>query len=155
MGNVLQANEGQAPARQAALGAGLPLSTPCTTVNKVCASGGDSHFTHTHTTHTYTHSHTHRYEVGDDGGSESGRGVHRGHGCRGDGEHVKRTILPLKVFLSQITFRIIPITSQFFLGQNKYLPYIVSNFSLKAGVQQFLLIGQCSTFLVFCVAVYY
>ena len=39
MGNVLQANEGQAPARQAALGAGLPLSTPCTTVNKVCASG--------------------------------------------------------------------------------------------------------------------
>ena len=39
MGNVLQANEGQAPARQATLGAGLPLSTPCTTVNKVCASG--------------------------------------------------------------------------------------------------------------------
>ena len=39
MGNVLQAGEGQAPARQAALGAGLPLSTPCTTINKVCASG--------------------------------------------------------------------------------------------------------------------
>ena len=39
MGNVLQASEGQAPARQAALGAGLPLSTPCTTINKVCASG--------------------------------------------------------------------------------------------------------------------
>lgn len=39
MGNVLQANEGQAPARQAALGAGLPNSVPCTTINKVCASG--------------------------------------------------------------------------------------------------------------------
>ncbi|XP_067143106.1 acetyl-CoA acetyltransferase, mitochondrial-like isoform X2 [Centruroides vittatus] len=39
MGNVLQASCGQAPARQAALGAGLSLSTCCTTVNKVCASG--------------------------------------------------------------------------------------------------------------------
>lgn len=39
MGNVLSANLGQAPARQAALGAGLPHSVPCTTVNKVCASG--------------------------------------------------------------------------------------------------------------------
>ncbi|XP_058040995.1 acetyl-CoA acetyltransferase, mitochondrial [Ahaetulla prasina] len=39
MGNVIQAGEGQAPARQATLGAGLPVSTPCTTVNKVCASG--------------------------------------------------------------------------------------------------------------------
>ncbi len=39
MGNVLQANEGQAPARQAALFAGVPESVPCTTVNKVCASG--------------------------------------------------------------------------------------------------------------------
>lgn len=39
MGNVIQANEGQAPARQAALLAGLPDATPCTTVNKVCASG--------------------------------------------------------------------------------------------------------------------
>lgn len=39
MGNVIQANEGQAPARQAALLAGLPDSVPCTTVNKVCASG--------------------------------------------------------------------------------------------------------------------
>ena len=39
MGNVLQANQGQAPARQAALFAGLNASTPCTTVNKVCASG--------------------------------------------------------------------------------------------------------------------
>uniref|UniRef100_A0A8C0SEC6 Acetyl-CoA acetyltransferase, mitochondrial n=1 Tax=Canis lupus familiaris TaxID=9615 RepID=A0A8C0SEC6_CANLF len=39
MGNVLQGGEGQAPTRQAALGAGLPISTPCTTVNKVCASG--------------------------------------------------------------------------------------------------------------------
>uniref|UniRef100_A0A4W3IGD4 acetyl-CoA C-acetyltransferase n=1 Tax=Callorhinchus milii TaxID=7868 RepID=A0A4W3IGD4_CALMI len=39
MGNVLQAGEGQAPTRQAVLGAGLPMSTPATTVNKVCASG--------------------------------------------------------------------------------------------------------------------
>ena len=39
MGNVLQAGVGQAPARQAALGAGLGQSVPCTTVNKVCASG--------------------------------------------------------------------------------------------------------------------
>ena len=39
MGNVLTANVGQAPARQAALGAGLPNTVPCTTVNKVCASG--------------------------------------------------------------------------------------------------------------------
>lgn len=39
MGCVLQANLGQAPARQAALGAGLGLNTPSTTVNKVCASG--------------------------------------------------------------------------------------------------------------------
>lgn len=39
MGNVLQANEGQAPARQAALGAGLKDTVPCTTVNKVCSSG--------------------------------------------------------------------------------------------------------------------
>lgn len=39
MGNVLQANLGQAPARQAALFAGLDQNVPCTTVNKVCASG--------------------------------------------------------------------------------------------------------------------
>lgn len=39
MGNVLQAGEGQAPARQAALGAGIPQSVPCTTINKVCSSG--------------------------------------------------------------------------------------------------------------------
>lgn len=39
MGNVLQAGLGQAPARQAALGAGLSHEVPCTTVNKVCASG--------------------------------------------------------------------------------------------------------------------
>merc|ERR1711981_876673 len=39
MGNVCQAAQGQAPTRQAALGAGLSDSTPCTTVNKVCASG--------------------------------------------------------------------------------------------------------------------
>lgn len=39
MGNVLQANVGQAPARQAALGAGLQDTTPSTTINKVCASG--------------------------------------------------------------------------------------------------------------------
>src|SRR5690606_19850530 len=39
MGNVVQAGEGQAPARQAALHAGIPNTVPCTTVNKVCASG--------------------------------------------------------------------------------------------------------------------
>ena len=39
MGCVLPAGLGQAPARQAALGAGLPHATPCTTVNKVCGSG--------------------------------------------------------------------------------------------------------------------
>ena len=38
MGQVLQAGAGQAPARQVAIGAGLPYSTPCTTVNKVCGS---------------------------------------------------------------------------------------------------------------------
>ncbi|KAF1887166.1 hypothetical protein Lal_00040763 [Lupinus albus] len=38
-GNVLSANLGQAPARQAALGAGIPTSVICTTINKVCASG--------------------------------------------------------------------------------------------------------------------
>src|ERR671936_105737 len=38
MGQVLQGGAGQAPARQAAVGAGLPLETPADTVNKVCAS---------------------------------------------------------------------------------------------------------------------
>jgi acetyl-CoA C-acetyltransferase len=38
-GCVLPAGQGQAPARQASLGAGLPKSTPCTTVNKMCGSG--------------------------------------------------------------------------------------------------------------------
>ena len=39
MGNVLPAGQGQAPARQAALGAGLPPATGCTTINKMCGSG--------------------------------------------------------------------------------------------------------------------
>ena len=39
MGNVLQANLGQAPARQAAVFAGIPHEVPCTTINKVCSSG--------------------------------------------------------------------------------------------------------------------
>jgi acetyl-CoA C-acetyltransferase len=39
MGCVLPAGQGQAPARQAALGAGLPLGTGCTTINKMCGSG--------------------------------------------------------------------------------------------------------------------
>ena len=39
MGNVVSANLGQAPAKQAALKAGLPPTIPCTTINKVCASG--------------------------------------------------------------------------------------------------------------------
>src|SRR5258708_27067597 len=49
MGNVLQAGQGQAPARQAAIYAGLPTSVRCVTVHKVCGSGlqtvmGASHF---------------------------------------------------------------------------------------------------------------
>ena len=39
MGNVISANLGQAPARQAALFAGIPNTVPCTTINKVCSSG--------------------------------------------------------------------------------------------------------------------
>ncbi len=39
MGNVIPANLGQAPARQAAIGAGIGYNVPCTTINKVCASG--------------------------------------------------------------------------------------------------------------------
>ncbi len=39
MGNVVSSNLGQAPARQAALGAGIPNNVPCTTINKVCSSG--------------------------------------------------------------------------------------------------------------------
>jgi acetyl-CoA C-acetyltransferase len=39
MGCVLPAGQGQAPARQASIGAGVPMSTPCTTVNKMCGSG--------------------------------------------------------------------------------------------------------------------
>jgi acetyl-CoA C-acetyltransferase len=39
MGNVLSAGQGQAPARQAAIGAGLPLGVGCTTINKMCGSG--------------------------------------------------------------------------------------------------------------------
>lgn len=39
MGNVVSANLGQAPARQAAVAAGIPYEVPCTTINKVCSSG--------------------------------------------------------------------------------------------------------------------
>lgn len=39
LGNVLQANVGQAPAQQVAIAAGINTKTPCTTINKVCASG--------------------------------------------------------------------------------------------------------------------
>ena len=39
MGCVLPAGQGQAPARQASLGAGLPLGVPCSTLNKMCGSG--------------------------------------------------------------------------------------------------------------------
>lgn len=39
MGNVISANLGQAPARQASLNAGIPNTVPCTTINKVCSSG--------------------------------------------------------------------------------------------------------------------
>ena len=44
MGNVLQAGLGQAPARQAAMAAGIPNDVPCTTINKVCSSGMKSHW---------------------------------------------------------------------------------------------------------------
>ena len=43
-GNVLQADVGQAPARQAAIFAGIPKNVPCTTINKVCSSGMKSIF---------------------------------------------------------------------------------------------------------------
>jgi len=39
LGNVIAAGQGQHPARQASLGAGIPISVPCTNLNKVCASG--------------------------------------------------------------------------------------------------------------------
>ena len=39
LGNVVSAMVGQAPTKQAVLGAGLPNTIPCTTINKVCASG--------------------------------------------------------------------------------------------------------------------
>ena len=39
MGNVVSAGLGQAPARQAAIAAGIPIGVPCTTINKVCSSG--------------------------------------------------------------------------------------------------------------------
>ena len=39
MGNILSAGQGQAPARQASIGAGVPQSVPCTTINKMCGSG--------------------------------------------------------------------------------------------------------------------
>src|SRR6266542_4262759 len=42
MGQVLQAGAGQIPARQAAVGAGIPMSTPALTINKVCLSGLDA-----------------------------------------------------------------------------------------------------------------
>ena len=42
MGNVVSANLGQAPARQAAMEAGIPDTVPCTTINKVCSSGAKS-----------------------------------------------------------------------------------------------------------------
>ena len=38
MGQVLQAGAGQAPARQVAMRVGMPVTTPCTTINKVCGS---------------------------------------------------------------------------------------------------------------------
>src|SRR5688572_20073757 len=42
MGQVLQAGAGQIPARQAAVGAGIPMTTPALTINKVCLSGLDA-----------------------------------------------------------------------------------------------------------------
>jgi acetyl-CoA C-acetyltransferase len=39
MGNVVSAGVGQAPAKQSAVKGGLPVTVPCTTINKVCSSG--------------------------------------------------------------------------------------------------------------------
>lgn len=55
MGNVISAGLGQAPARQAALGAGLPPTTVCSTVNKVCASGMKAVMLATQSIQTGTH----------------------------------------------------------------------------------------------------
>lgn len=44
LGNVLQANVGQAPAQQVSIAAGINTKTPCTTINKVCASGIESNY---------------------------------------------------------------------------------------------------------------
>jgi len=60
MGNVLSAGIGQAPCRQAVLGAGLPESTICNTINKVCASGMKSIMLAAQT----IESNTHRSSVG-------------------------------------------------------------------------------------------
>jgi hypothetical protein len=54
-GNVLSANLGQAPARQAALGAGIPTSVICTTINKVCSSGMKGMFLFVHFKRVFTH----------------------------------------------------------------------------------------------------
>src|SRR5690554_198367 len=51
MGNVLQANLGQAPARQAAMFAGISDQVPATTINKVCASGIDRKSTRLNSSH--------------------------------------------------------------------------------------------------------
>jgi acetyl-CoA C-acetyltransferase len=68
MGNVLSAGVGQAPCRQAVLGAGLPESTICSTINKVCASGMKSIMLAAQTIENNTH--------GDDGGGgEQGRSM--------------------------------------------------------------------------------
>ena len=61
MGCVLPAGQGQAPARQASLGAGLSLATGCTTVNKMCGSG---------------------MKADDAGARPAARGHQRRHGCR-------------------------------------------------------------------------
>src|SRR4029079_14255896 len=65
MGCVLPAGQGQAPARQAALGAGLALSTGCTTVNKMCGSGMKAAML------THDSLLAHSYEIAVAGGMES------------------------------------------------------------------------------------
>jgi acetyl-CoA C-acetyltransferase len=67
MGNVLSAMVGQAPCRQAVLGAGLPESTICSTINKVCASGMKSIMLAAQTIEHNTHG-----DKGGRGGGEHG-----------------------------------------------------------------------------------
>ena len=73
MGNVVSANLGQAPARQASVMAGIGYNVPCTTVNKVCSSGMKAIML---------------------GAQSIMLGTQRCSCSRGDGEHVSNPVLP-------------------------------------------------------------